>query len=118
MNVEEECVRPDIGTVTFGFSPKVERRLQSGCRNIFNTFSSSADVLCVDELMKDMQHADLARNCSMGNCAKRVSQVVLSSNSVVCKRQLGNNMILTSGSEADVSVYENVSFDVGVYENI
>ena len=79
VNVEEECVRPDFGAVTFRFSPKVEMRHQSGCRNILKTFSSNSDMLCGDKLMKDMQHAEFVRNR--------------------CK---GNNMILTSGSEADV----------------
>jgi len=102
VNVAEECVRPDFGAVTFRFSPKVEMRHQSGCRNILKTFSSNSDVLCGDKLMKDMQRAEFVRNHCMGNCAKRISQVVLSSNSAVFKRQLGNNMILTSGSEADV----------------
>ena len=102
VNVAEECVRPDFGAVTFRFSPKVEMRHQSGCSNILKTFSSNSDMLCGDKLMKDMQHAEFVRNHCMGNCAKRISQVVLSSNSAVFKRQLGNNMILTSGSEADV----------------
>jgi len=102
VNVAEECVRPNFGAVTFRFSPKVEMRHQSGCRNILKTFSNNSDMLCGDKLMNDMQRAEFVRNRCMGNCAKRISQVVLSSNSAVFKRQLGNNMILTSGSEADV----------------
>ena len=102
VNVAEECVRPDFGAVTFRFSPKVEMRHQSGCRNILKTFSSNSNMLCGDKLMKDTQHAEFVRNHCMGNCAKRISQVALSSNSAAFKRQLGNNMILTSGSEADV----------------
>jgi len=102
VNVAEEYVRPDFGAVTFRFSPEVEMRHQSGCRNILKTFSSNSDVLCGDKLMKDMQRAEFLRNHSMGNCAKRISQVVLSSNSAVFKRHLENNMILTSGNEADV----------------
>ena len=102
VNVAEECVRPDFGAVTFRFSPKVEMRHQLGCRNILKTFSSNSDMLCGDKLMKDMKCAEFVRNRCMRNCEKRISQVALSSNSAVFKRQLGNNMILTSGSEADV----------------
>ena len=102
VNVAEECVRPDFGAVAFRFSPKIEMRHQSGCRNILKTFSSNSDMLCGDKLMKDMQRAEFVRNRCMGNYAKRFSQVVLSSNTAVFKHQLGNNMILTSGSEADV----------------
>lgn len=102
LNVAEECVRPDFGAVTFGFSPKVEMRHQSGCRNILKTFSNNSDMLCGDKLMKDMKREKFVRNRCMGECAKRTSQIVLSSNSAVFKYQLGNSMVLTSGSEADV----------------
>lgn len=102
VNVEEECVRPDFGTVSFRFSPKVVLRHQSGCRNILKTFSSNSHMLCGGKLMKDMQHTEFVRNHCMNNCAQRISQVVLSSKPAMFKHQLSNNLILTSGSEADV----------------
>jgi hypothetical protein len=100
VNVEED--RPDFGSVTFRFSPKIEMRHQSGCRNIFKFFSSNSDVLCGGKLMKDVQHAESVRNHSVDGCTKSISQAMLSSNSAMLKRQVGNNMILSSGSEADI----------------
>lgn len=103
VSVVEECVRPDLGAVTSRLSPKLDLMHQLGCRNVLTFLSSNSDMVCDGKLMKDnIQHSDYMKNHRVDNCTEQIPRVVLSSGYAVPRQLLGNNMIFSSGSEADV----------------
>jgi hypothetical protein len=98
-----ECVRPDLAAVTFRLSPEVDLMRQLGCRNVLTFLSNNSDMVCEGRLMTNhVQHSDDMKNHCLDNCTKGIPQVVLSSGYAMYRQQLGNNMIFSSGSEADV----------------
>jgi hypothetical protein len=103
VNVAEECARPDLVAVTFRLSPKVDLMHHLGCRNVLTFLSNNSDVMCEGRLMKNhIQHSDDMKNHCVDNCTKGIPQVVLSSGYAMYRQPLGNDMIFSSGSEADV----------------
>ncbi|XP_023705296.1 uncharacterized protein LOC111863317 isoform X2 [Cryptotermes secundus] len=103
VSVVEECVRPDLGAVTCRLSPKLDFVHQLGCRNVLTFLNTNSDMVCDGKLMKNnIQHSDYMKNRHVDNCTEGIPRMVLSSDCAVPRQLLGNNMIFSSGNEADV----------------
>jgi hypothetical protein len=103
VDIVGKCVSPDLGAVTFRFSPKVEIRRQLGYMDVLQVLSNNSKMGTNSKLKKkDVQHLENLNNHHVNDCEKGISQVMLGSDYALSRQQLQNSMILSSGSEADV----------------